>query len=65
MIILVNKLNLNARFALISFLFILKVQIDELNSISNMPNKLIELLNLTYTYSDIYCQANFQLRFDT
>lgn len=31
------------------------VQLDELNGISNMPNKWIELLNLGYKYSDIYC----------
>ena len=27
----------------------------QLNGISNMPNKWIELLNLDYKYSDIYC----------
>ena len=31
------------------------VQLDELNHISNMPNKWIELLNLGYKYFDIYC----------
>ena len=31
------------------------VELDELKSISNMPNKWIELLNLGYKYSDIYC----------
>ena len=31
------------------------VQLDELTGISNMPNKWIELLNLGYKYSDIYC----------
>ena len=31
------------------------VQLNELNGISNMPNKWIELLNLGYKYSDIYC----------
>lgn len=31
------------------------VQLDELSNISNMPNKWIELLNLGYKYSDIYC----------
>ena len=31
------------------------VQLDELNHISNMPNKWIELLNLGYKYSNIYC----------
>ena len=31
------------------------VELDELKSISNMPNKRIELLNLGYKYSDIYC----------
>ena len=30
------------------------VELDELNGISNMPNKWIELLNLGYKYSDIY-----------
>ena len=30
------------------------VELDELNNISNMPNKWIELLNLGYKYSDIY-----------
>ena len=27
----------------------------QLNGISNMPNKWIELLNLDYKYSNIYC----------
>lgn len=31
------------------------VQLNELNDISNMPNKWIELLILGYKYSDIYC----------
>lgn len=31
------------------------VELDKLKSISNMPNKWIELLNLGYKYSDIYC----------
>lgn len=31
------------------------VELKELNGISNMPNKWIELLNLGYKYSDIYC----------
>lgn len=31
------------------------VQLDELKDISNMPNKWIELLNLGYRYSDLYC----------
>lgn len=31
------------------------VELDELNGISNMPNKWIELLNLGYKYSNIYC----------
>lgn len=31
------------------------VELDELSNISNMPNKWIELLNLGYKYSDIYC----------
>ena len=31
------------------------VQLNELSAISNMPNKWIELLNLAYKYSDIYC----------
>lgn len=31
------------------------VELEELNDISNMPNKWIELLNLGYKYSDIYC----------
>lgn len=31
------------------------VQLDELSNISNMPNKWIELLNLGYKHSDIYC----------
>lgn len=31
------------------------VQLDELNGISNMPNKWIELLNLGYKFSDVYC----------
>ena len=31
------------------------VELDELQGISNMPNKWIELLNLGYKYSDIYC----------
>ncbi len=31
------------------------VQLDELKNISNMHNKWIELLNLGYKYSDIYC----------
>ena len=31
------------------------VTLDELNGISNMPNKWIELLNLGYKYHDIYC----------
>ena len=30
------------------------VQLDELNGISNMPNKWIELLNLGYKYSNVY-----------
>ncbi len=30
------------------------VELDELNGISNMPNKWIELLNLGYKYADIY-----------
>lgn len=30
------------------------VQLDELNGISNMPNKWIELINLGYKYIDIY-----------
>ena len=30
------------------------VQLDELNTISNMPNKWIEILHLGYKYSDIY-----------
>ena len=30
------------------------VQLDELNRISNMPNKWIEILHLGYKYSDIY-----------
>lgn len=31
------------------------VELEKLNDISNMPNKWIELLNLGYKYSDIYC----------
>lgn len=31
------------------------VELEELKGISNMPNKWIELLNLGYKYSDIYC----------
>ena len=31
------------------------VELDELNGISNMPNKWIELLKLGYKYTDIYC----------
>lgn len=31
------------------------VVLDELNNISNIPNKWIELLNLGYKYSDTYC----------
>ncbi len=31
------------------------VELNELNNISNMPNKWIELLNLGYKYSDTYC----------
>lgn len=31
------------------------VELDELKGISNMPNKWIELINLGYKYSDIYC----------
>lgn len=31
------------------------VELDELKRVSNMPNKWIELLNLGYKYSDIYC----------
>lgn len=31
------------------------VELDELKEISSMPNKWIELLNLGYKYSDIYC----------
>ena len=31
------------------------VQLNELSAISNMPNKWIELLNLAYKYSNIYC----------
>ena len=31
------------------------VELDELNDISNMPNKWIELLKLGYKYTDIYC----------
>ena len=31
------------------------VELEELNDISNMPNKWIELLNLGYKYSDICC----------
>lgn len=31
------------------------VELEELNSISNMPNKWIELINLGYKYSDVYC----------
>ena len=31
------------------------VELEELKDISNMPNKWIELLNLSYKYSDIYC----------
>ena len=31
------------------------VELEELKGISNMPNKWIELLNLSYKYSDIYC----------
>lgn len=31
------------------------VQLNELSDISNMPNKWIELLNLGYKYSDMYC----------
>ena len=31
------------------------VELDELKGISSMPNKWIELLNLGYKYSDIYC----------
>ena len=31
------------------------VELEELKDISNMPNKWIELLNLGYKYSDIYC----------
>ncbi len=31
------------------------VQLDELKGISNIPNKWIELVNLGYKYSNIYC----------
>ena len=31
------------------------VKLNELNGITNMPNKWIELINLGYKYSDIYC----------
>ena len=31
------------------------VELKELKDISNIPNKWIELLNLSYKYSDIYC----------
>lgn len=31
------------------------VELDELNGISNMPNKWIELINLGYKYTEVYC----------
>ena len=53
--LIIKFLNSINKFIWKIIIFLSKfIKIDELNDVSNMPNKWIKLLNIGYKYSDIY-----------